>query len=80
LTGDTLRGSTDDELAGIATPVGVLPAVPENPFHQRRTVDALLRTIPGAVELPGCPEPPRPEFPPAAASFIRTVVAFTGQA
>ncbi len=76
LTGGILRGVTDDELAGIATPVGVLPAVPENPFHQRRTVDALLRLIPGAVELPGCPEPPRPEFPPVASSFIGTVVAF----
>jgi len=78
LAGDTLRGVTDEELAGIATRVGVLPAVPENPFHQRRTVDALLRTIPGAVELPGCPEPPRPEFAPVSSSFINTVVAFAG--
>jgi hypothetical protein len=76
LTGDTLRGVTDDELRAIAIPVGVLPSVPDNPFHQRRTVDALLSRLPDAVELPGCPEPPRPDFPEHVERFIGTVASF----
>lgn len=76
LNGQTLRGTTDDELASITKPVGVLPSAPENPFHQRRTVDALLHILPTAAELPGCPEPPHPAFPPYADSFVRTVVEF----
>ena len=76
LNGQTLRGTTDDELACITKPIGVLPSTPENPSHQRRTVDALLHILPTAVELPGCPEPPRPAFPPHADSFVRTVVRF----
>jgi pimeloyl-ACP methyl ester carboxylesterase len=76
LSGGTLRGTSDDELASVAVPVGVLPSVPENPFHQRRTVDALLRLLPWAVELPGCPEPPRPSFPPRLGSFVDAVAGF----
>ncbi|WP_436533037.1 alpha/beta hydrolase [Actinoplanes sp. HUAS TT8] len=76
LNGGTLRGVTDDELASVAVPVGVLPSVPENPFHQRRTVDALLRLVPTAVALPGCPEPPHPAFPPHTEALVRTVAAF----
>lgn len=76
LDGQTLRGVTDHELANITKPVGVLPSVPANPFHQRRTVDALLDVLPNAVELPGCPESPRPDFPPHAESFVQTVARF----
>jgi pimeloyl-ACP methyl ester carboxylesterase len=76
LNGDTLRGVTDEELSTITTRVGVLPSVPENKFHQRSTVDALLRVLPHAIELPGCPEPPRPEFSPHLASFIDSAVEF----
>ncbi len=76
LTGQTLRGATDDELATISQPVGVFPSVPENAFHQRCTVDALLRAVPQAVELPGCPEPPHPDFPSHAESFIHTATRF----
>jgi len=76
LAGQTLRGTTDDELATITTPISVLPSVPENLYHQRRTIDALLHTMPQAVELPGCPEPPHPEFPPHAESFVHTAVRF----
>ena len=53
LTGPTLRGIGDEELTGLAGPVGVLPSVSGNAFHQRRTVDDLLRLVPQAVELPG---------------------------
>jgi pimeloyl-ACP methyl ester carboxylesterase len=76
LNGQTLRGATDDELASVTKPVGVLPSVPGNPPHQRRTVDALVRLLPKAVELPGCPEPPHPAFPPHVDSFVRTVAGF----
>jgi pimeloyl-ACP methyl ester carboxylesterase len=65
LVGETLRGLADAELAELSMPVAVLPA-PPNPFHQRPTADALLRLVPGAAELPGSPEPPRPEFVPDA--------------
>jgi pimeloyl-ACP methyl ester carboxylesterase len=73
LGGDTLRGCTDAELRGLDIPVAVVPAVPEDAMHQRRTVDALLE-LAGAVELPGCPLPPRPEF--QAGRFVQSVVQF----
>lgn len=76
LAGQTLRGTTDDELASITKPIGVLPSLPENPFHRRHTVDALLRVLPRAVELPGCPEPPDPAFPPHVEAFVRTAIGF----
>jgi pimeloyl-ACP methyl ester carboxylesterase len=76
LAGQTLRGVTDHELATITQPTAVLPSMPANPYHQRRTIDALCRHLPHAVELPGCPEPPRPDFPPRARSFIQTITGF----
>jgi pimeloyl-ACP methyl ester carboxylesterase len=76
LAGQTLRGLTDTELASLTIPVGVLPSVPANPFHQRHTADALLSVLPQAEELPGCPEPPRSEFPPHLEAFLDTVTAF----
>lgn len=62
LTGKTLRGVTDAEVAALTMPVGVLPSIPENPSHQRKTVDALLGLISGSVELAGSQEPPVPGF------------------
>jgi len=76
LTGQTLRGLTDAELASLTVPAGVLPSVPANPFHQPHAADALLRLLPQADELPGCPEPPRPEFSPHLEAFLSTVAAF----
>lgn len=76
LAGGLLRGVDDAELAAVRVPVAVLPAVPENPFHLRSTVDGLLRAVPGAVELPGCPEPPRPEFAAHLAAFCDAVAGF----
>jgi hypothetical protein len=63
LAGQTLRGLADAELSALRVPTAVLPS-PGNPFHRRSTVDSLLRLIPGAVELPATPEPPRPDFRP----------------
>jgi pimeloyl-ACP methyl ester carboxylesterase len=76
LSSSTLPGATDTELGSLSIRVGLLPAVPPNPIHPRGTVDALLRLLPSAVELPGCPEAPRPEFPPHLEAFLGTVAAF----
>jgi pimeloyl-ACP methyl ester carboxylesterase len=76
LAGQTLRGVTDAELATLQLPVGVLPSVPENRDHQRHTVDALLRRMSHARELPGCPEPPHPEFPSHLERFLTAVTQF----
>lgn len=74
----TLPSVTDTELSGLTIPVGVVPSVPPNPAHQRRTVDALLRLLPAATELPGCPEAPHPEFPSHLESFLGAVAGFAG--
>jgi hypothetical protein len=76
LAGQTLRGLTDAELASLTLPVGVLRSAPANPFHQQHTADALLRLLPQAAELPGCPESPRSEFPPYLEPFLDAVAAF----
>ncbi|MGA8114896.1 MAG: alpha/beta hydrolase [Actinocatenispora sp.] len=76
LAGGTLRGVTDAEIASLRMPVAVVPSVPDNPVHRRRTVDALLRLLPEARELPGCPEPPVPSFPPHADAFVDAVTGF----
>lgn len=57
LAGETLRGTSDRELRQLTVHVGVVPSVPEDPFHQRGTVDQLLRLMPHSVELAGCPTP-----------------------
>jgi pimeloyl-ACP methyl ester carboxylesterase len=76
LEGETLRGLTDRELAGLPMPIAVLPSALANAFHQRHVVDALLGLQPEAAELPACPESPRPEFPPYLESFVSAVAAF----
>ncbi|TDW15782.1 alpha/beta fold hydrolase [Kribbella kalugense] len=82
LAGGILRGVRDDELTALERiRVAVLPSVPENPSHQRKTVDALLRSIRGSRELAGCPEPPTPTFrnggsPPYLDQLVRTIVEF----
>jgi pimeloyl-ACP methyl ester carboxylesterase len=76
LTGETLRGLTDEELAALGMPVAVLPSVPENPVHQRCTIDALLNLLPGSQELPGCPEPPNPTFQPHLDELVGAIAAF----
>jgi pimeloyl-ACP methyl ester carboxylesterase len=75
---ETLPGATDAELGTIGVPVAVVPPAPPDPLHPRATVDALLRLLPAAVELPGCPPPPRPEFPSHLETFLTTVSGFAG--
>jgi hypothetical protein len=76
LGGGTLPGTADSELAGLTRPAGVLPAAPPDPVHPRAAVDALLRLLPAAAELPGSPEAPRPEFPGYRDAFCDSVAAF----
>lgn len=78
LSGETLRGVTDEELASLALPVALLPSVPDNSTHQRHTIDALRKLLPHAAELPGCPEPPQPTFPPYLNQVLETVTAWQG--
>jgi hypothetical protein len=73
LRGETLPGVKDAELRALRMPVAVVAAVPDNPVHQRRTVDAVTQ-LTGAVELGGCPEPPREAF--QAGGFVNDVVQF----
>ncbi|MFI1104584.1 alpha/beta fold hydrolase [Streptomyces melanogenes] len=73
LDGHTLRGVADAELVTLKMPISVLPSAPENPFHQRQTVDALRRLLPDSDELPGCPEPPRPDFGPHLDQLLGSV-------
>ena len=72
-----VHGVTDPELATLAMPAAVLPSVPDNPVHQRRTADALLRLISRVREMPGCPEPPSPAFPACREQFLRAITSFT---
>jgi hypothetical protein len=55
---------------------GLVPAEPENLFHQHRTVDALAALVPGAMVLPGCTEPPRPDFGSGLERFADVLAAF----
>lgn len=73
LTGETLPGVTDAELRGLGMPVAVVPTEPANAAHPRRTVVALTKLL-NAVELDGCPEPPRAGF--QADGFADAVVQF----
>lgn len=77
LGGQTLPSATDAELRTLTIPVAVVPSSPPNPLHPRSAVDALLRLLPSAVELPGTPEVPRPEFPPHLEAFLDAVTSFT---
>ena len=78
LGSEALPSATNAGLGTVAVPVGVIPAVPPDPFHPRGTVDSLLRLLPSATELPGCPEAPRPEFAPHLESFLASVAGFAG--
>jgi pimeloyl-ACP methyl ester carboxylesterase len=73
LAGRPIRGVSEAELATLDLPVTVLRSL-ENPYHQGITADALLKSIPGSVEIGSpCPESPRPDFPDYLASFADSV-------
>ena len=75
LIGETLRGVSDAELAGISVPVTIIPSQPPNRYHQARTVDRLLSTIPGATATRGFPESPRPDFGQHRDAFVATLLS-----
>lgn len=65
LAGETLRGVTDDELAGLAVPAAVMASRPENPVHQGVTAARLGRLLADPAHLAPMPEPPVMGFDPA---------------
>jgi pimeloyl-ACP methyl ester carboxylesterase len=73
---ETLPGASDAELRTVDIPAAVVPSAPPNPLHPRSAVDALLRLLPAAVELPGSPEAPRPEFPARREEFLDAAADF----
>lgn len=75
LGGETLRGVSDAELAGISVPVTIIPSQPPNRNHQAVTVDRLLSLIPGSIATRGFPESPRPEFVQHRDAFVATLIS-----
>ena len=76
LAGETLRGVTDAELAGLRMRTAIIPSDVDGWIHPHRTADAVCRLIPGAVRLPAYPESPRPTFPPHRDAFVASVIDF----
>ena len=72
----TLPSAGDSSLSSLTLPAGILAAVPMTRFHPRSVVDALLRLLPSATELPGCTEPPRPDFTPHLEGFLDAITGF----
>ncbi len=71
----TMRGVDDRELTVLDVPTAVIPADPEDPYHERATAERLASLIPGARLLGGTPASPRPDFGPARARFVATALA-----
>jgi hypothetical protein len=71
------RWDGGEQLAALPVPSAVLPAVPENTTHRRATVDAVVKVVPRAVELPGTPTPPDPGFPAYLEHFTSAVRTLT---
>jgi hypothetical protein len=76
LAGETLRGTTDADLAALRVRTAVIASDVDGRVHPHRTADAVCRLIPGAVRLPACPESPRPTFPPHRDTFVTSVLNF----
>jgi pimeloyl-ACP methyl ester carboxylesterase len=73
---EALPSATDAELRTLTVPVGIAASVPPNPLHPRSAVDSLLRVLRSAVELPGSPEPPKPDFAARLEPFVTAVAGF----
>jgi len=76
LSGETLRGVIDDELAGLDVPVLIVPSDPPNRAHAPHTVDRLVALVRHVTLTPGFPEPPRPEFAARRPAFLDALVPF----
>lgn len=77
LSGETLRGVTNAELAELDVPVVIYPSMPENQVHQRSTIMGLLAVINGAFLVGGSPEPPDDSFAEHLDAFITMVAEFS---
>jgi pimeloyl-ACP methyl ester carboxylesterase len=77
LTGETLRGVADDELAGLGLPAAVMAADPPSRFHTERTAQRLVEVMPQARRIPtGFPEPLHPDFGLVRDSFLDAVIPY----
>lgn len=77
LGGQTLRGFTDDQLAALTVPLGVIPPVHDDLMHRQRTAPAVTALVPGAVLVgPATPVPVWPDFPPYVEGFVAAVTSF----
>lgn len=76
LTGETLRGVTDEELGSLSMPLVVFPSMPANHAHQRETVTALLSAQPSGFVTGGSPEPLDDQFPEFRDTFVHLVNEF----
>lgn len=77
LDGATIRGITDDELAGLDTPTTVLASDPANPIHALYTVERLVQLMPQAIRIPTAfPESPHPEFQSRCHAFLDVLIPY----
>lgn len=70
LDGELVRGLRPDELRAVAAPVTLVPAEPEDEYHQLRTVAALRRTLPHAVLGLGTVPSPHASFAAHLGAFV----------
>ena len=75
MAGQTLRGVTDAELAGLEVPVALVRAPDDSPAHRPHTADGVAR-LTGAHDLGVFDEPPRPRFAAQRAAFADVVAAW----
>jgi hypothetical protein len=55
-------------------PVYVVPAEPEDPYHDRATAEMLAAAIRGARLLSGAPVTPSPLFPDQRSAFVASLL------
>ncbi|MEZ5228116.1 MAG: hypothetical protein R2710_16015 [Acidimicrobiales bacterium] len=74
LSGQTIRGLSDAEIATIDVDAVVWPMIPENQFHQGSTVSALVGLLPRPLLMGGSPEAVHAGFAPFLDSFVSMLV------
>ncbi|MEO6892720.1 MAG: alpha/beta hydrolase [Ktedonobacteraceae bacterium] len=82
MTGDLMRGvSTGDAraLGDQGFPAMVMPAEPDNSVHPHALAATLAAHIPGARQVKGFPESPRPGFPAVRAEFCTLLSVLLGR-
>lgn len=76
LAEEGLRGLTDAELIALTVSIAVIASDPPDLFHQQKTVEHLLATIPNASEPGSFPLPFGLRFSEALPSFCRAIGRF----